>query len=95
MLLGSEAGFKVTSRFRSTHFLFQGKLLGSDEHILGSRVYLMVFKYKFKVAYIYIRYTSRFRSTYFRFQGIFLGSEVHISGSKVYISGSKVHISRF
>ena len=91
MLLGSEAGSKVTSRFRSTHFLFQGKLLGSDEHILGSRVYLMVFKYKFKVA----GYTSRFRSTYFRFQGIFLGSEVHISGSKVYISGSKVHISRF
>ena len=91
MLLGSEAGSKVTSRFRSTHFLFQGKLLGSDEHILGSRVYFMVFKYKFKVA----GYTSRFRSTYFRFQGIFLGSEVHISGSKVYISGSKVHISRF
>ena len=91
MLLGSEAGSKVTSRFRSTHFLFQGKLLGSDEHILGSRVYLMVFKYKFKVA----GYTSRFRSTYFRFQGIFLGSEVHISGSKVYISGSKVHISQF
>ena len=54
MLLGSEAGSKVTSRFRSTHFLFQGKLLGSDEHILGSRVYFMVFKYKFKVAYIYI-----------------------------------------
>ena len=91
MLLGSEAGSKVTSRFRSTHFLFQGKHLGSDEHILGSRVYFMVFKYKFKVA----GYTSRFRSTYFRFQGIFLGSEVHISGSKVYISGSKVHISRF
>ena len=91
MLLGSEAGSKVTSRFRSTHFLFQGKLLGSDEHILGSRVYFMVFKYKFKVA----GYTSRFRSTYFRFQGIFLGSEVHFSGSKVYISGSKVHISRF